>query len=874
MWRSPGTPVSDLSRLVPSLICSSLLVVVSAGALGVSFAATTERAADVARVEGRVVHQNGRAAVGVEVRIVEIGAREVTDDRGLFRFADVVPGEHEIVFERDGRRDKLVIRPSASETLHVDHVLSWDPLPVETIVVRAAGRRRERFVEAPSAISALTPEEIEALGATGDAARLVENVTGVDFVQAGAGWSIVNARGFNAGLNRRLLILVDGRDISTPFLRAPEWGNVRLPLDDLASVELVRGPGSALYGTDAFNGVLVMSSRPPQLDLGGFVRVLGGEQRTRRVDARHSGEIVDGWFYRVAASRSSSETFSVSRVESVEYARPCRGLIEKGCLPLDAVPLLSHDGESSAASVRVDGRLGRLGKLTLETAASSFERGDASISAPGRFQVADAERSWLRVHYESPRWTAHLIEDRRSAEQLMLSAGTRTYLDHERRTSAEVQTTCPILDGRGTVVAGGSYRREQISSAGPDGRESLLLTPVDGHSEAAFAQLDLALSPRWRAVAALRWDDGSHYDGQLSTRAALYLDLGAGHALVASHGRAFLAPNYGELALFVPVATPIDLRHLEGICAEEGVSCGFDAPTPVVAVGNESLDVERVETLELGYRGVWSGRTLVTAQLYSSTMRNFLTDLLPSIHPRLGRLNDDYGAYRPPDELSDAGAEALRDAIETSLPPEIAALLSHGDDGAPLFVALTYGNHGRVRTTGFELGVFHRLARDVQLSIHGTWFDESVDDELDDQPLVPNTPRLRAGVALSYRNERWRGRISWRWADRFTWRTGLYWGEVPAHDVVRLDATWRVAGGWSAGLDVDNVFDDRHIQIFGGDVLRRRAMLRLRYEWPFRETERADRADSRLARPASRSESTPRRDSVPVANRRMRGAPR
>ena len=68
-------------------------------------------------------------------------------------------------------------------------------------------------------------------------------------------------RGFNSSLNRRILTLIDGRDPSVPFLGSQEWAAVSFPMDELATVELVRGPGSALYGANAFSGVLNMTTR-------------------------------------------------------------------------------------------------------------------------------------------------------------------------------------------------------------------------------------------------------------------------------------------------------------------------------------------------------------------------------------------------------------------------------------------------------------------------------------------------------------------------------------------------------------------------------------------------------------------------------------
>ena len=84
----------------------------------------------------------------------------------------------------------------------------------------------------------------------------LQSVPGVDVVQSGVNDFNVNARGFNSSLNRRVLVLQDGRDLAIAFLGSQEWNGMTQPLEDLGKVEMVRGPGSALYGANAFSGVV------------------------------------------------------------------------------------------------------------------------------------------------------------------------------------------------------------------------------------------------------------------------------------------------------------------------------------------------------------------------------------------------------------------------------------------------------------------------------------------------------------------------------------------------------------------------------------------------------------------------------------------
>src|SRR4030095_9321429 len=94
----------------------------------------------------------------------------------------------------------------------------------------------------------------------GQAPLMLYSVPGVDLVQNGMTDFNVNARGFNSSLTRRVLVLQDGRDVAIAFLGSTEWNAMGVGFDEFSRVEMVRGPGSALYGMNAFSGVLNLTT--------------------------------------------------------------------------------------------------------------------------------------------------------------------------------------------------------------------------------------------------------------------------------------------------------------------------------------------------------------------------------------------------------------------------------------------------------------------------------------------------------------------------------------------------------------------------------------------------------------------------------------
>ena len=108
-------------------------------------------------------------------------------------------------------------------------------------------------------------------------------------VQSGVNDFNINARGFNSSLNRRMLVLQDGRDLSIAFLGAQEWNGMVQPLEDLGRMEVVRGPGSALYGANAFSGVVNIITPEAREVIGTKLTLGGGELETFRGDLRQAG---------------------------------------------------------------------------------------------------------------------------------------------------------------------------------------------------------------------------------------------------------------------------------------------------------------------------------------------------------------------------------------------------------------------------------------------------------------------------------------------------------------------------------------------------------------------------------------------------------
>ena len=129
-------------------------------------------------------------------------------------------------------------------------------------VVISASRTPERIFESPVTVERFGIKDIKSSPSV-DFYGGLENMKGVDINQNSLTFRSVNTRGFATVSNTRFMQLVDGMDNSTPALNFPIGNLVGMIETDVQSVELLPGASSALYGANAFNGILFMTSKNP-----------------------------------------------------------------------------------------------------------------------------------------------------------------------------------------------------------------------------------------------------------------------------------------------------------------------------------------------------------------------------------------------------------------------------------------------------------------------------------------------------------------------------------------------------------------------------------------------------------------------------------
>src|SRR5712675_1670024 len=141
---------------------------------------------------------------------------------------------------------------------------------LSNIQITSVSKRAERLSDAPASVFVITGDEIRRSGATSlpEALRLAPNL---QVARASAnGWAI-SARGFNTDLANKLLVLIDGRTVYTPLYAGVFWDVQNTLLEDIDHIEVISGPGGTLWGTNAVNGVINITTQSAKSTQGGLV---------------------------------------------------------------------------------------------------------------------------------------------------------------------------------------------------------------------------------------------------------------------------------------------------------------------------------------------------------------------------------------------------------------------------------------------------------------------------------------------------------------------------------------------------------------------------------------------------------------------------
>lgn len=288
------TPFDSQWLLVPVLLVAAL-------ALSGSFAADAHAQTGI---QGLVLDATDRSPlVGANIAIRQEGMTDVlrgtaTDPDGTYEVTGLDAGEYVVEFRFVGYQSQnLPVTVNDGEMAELNVELQIQTSSLDQVVV-SASRRQEKILDAPASISVLQPEEIQAEVAT-STIEVLRATPGVDMAQTGIDRREVVLRGFNEAFSGETFVLTDYRQASVPSLGVNIHSIMPNMAIDVERIEVVRGPGSALYGPGVDSGVIHYFTKDPFNYPGTTVSVTGGNRQFFGGQLRHAGVLGDSWGYKV-----------------------------------------------------------------------------------------------------------------------------------------------------------------------------------------------------------------------------------------------------------------------------------------------------------------------------------------------------------------------------------------------------------------------------------------------------------------------------------------------------------------------------------------------------------------------------------------------
>ncbi len=180
-----------------------------------------------------------------------------------------------------------------------DNLQSLESVPLANLgnIVTSVSKKPEDSFRSPAAIFVITNEDIKLSGAT-HVAEVLRIVPGLDVARIDSSNWAISSRGFNDLFANKLLVLIDGRTIYTPLFSGVYWDIQNIPLEDIDRIEVIRGPGAALWGANAVNGIINIITKNASETQGVYASTVAGNEDRSLTTLRYGGKLGDSGYYR------------------------------------------------------------------------------------------------------------------------------------------------------------------------------------------------------------------------------------------------------------------------------------------------------------------------------------------------------------------------------------------------------------------------------------------------------------------------------------------------------------------------------------------------------------------------------------------------
>ncbi len=534
-------------------------------------------------------------------------AAETSNNEALRRKADELEASAKRLRERQGttlaEEDKQATTPATPGVTTPETLPGTEKQAAPTIKsaeaaaqagvyeeqVVSASRLAQSPLDAPNATAIITAQDIRLTGLN-NLNDLLRRVAGVEVNSIAPNHAEISIRGLNRRTSNKVMLLLDGRMLRQEFLGSSWYDFLPVSIEDVERIEIIRGPASALYGADAFSGIINIITRNPGEGGSQLAGGLGNHNQGRAVASFNGKEGDLAYHFGFGYDQEDNSKLFVGNGRSDVQS-------------LTDSPNYATQKVWSNAELRYP-----IAQKSQVTAGGNLVYGDQVVQGLSRLQqvsVDDAFESQVYANVTTPvgirlgSWWNHMDA---SAGQTAFTPGQteivpngiQDIVDIDLSWSDRVQLLVPQ-----TLTVGVGYRFKSIDFDWLD-------TTHQQHHFGAYIQDVIELTKNLRLQLGARMDRHPLLSSvQFSPRGSLVYRFLEGQSLRATIGRAFRGPSFIESYLQFPNSTPL-----------RGVS-GWGQ-------GNTKLDPESITSYEIGYQNQASDYFAFEANAYL----NFVKDLI------------------------------------------------------------------------------------------------------------------------------------------------------------------------------------------------------------------------------------------------------
>ncbi len=779
-----------------------------------------------------------------------------------------------------------------------------------TEVIASASRTEENILQAPVTVEKVTSQQVLRLPPP-DVQVGLNQFKGIDVNGTSMLMNSLSTRGFNSPKSERLVQLTDYFDTQSPSLNVNTGNLTGLPELDIESIEIIHGPASALYGANAFNGVVLQNSKDPFVSEGLSLRVRGGGRHLFDGQLRYAQRLGDKFAFKVTGAYLTADDWLASNYGATSLRVDGRNNAQGSTLGYEAVnrygdvaftvpanyPFADLRGKTlfmpgfteqtlvgsddQAKSLKIHPSLSYLLTSSVKmTVGANYSRGTASYQSSSRYRFKNFGTNQYHGEIKGARWfvRGQSIQDfgNQSYDLNLLGsfiqnapigtgAGTTyaqryfgAYLNEyavarsKGQNDAQAQQAAFNLvsqapyqldpnsadfrnlrsqiigdatPGRGArlnpssllnegnaqynfrlaetadLIVGAAYRKFRLGSNGnlfsdSEGR-------IQNHELGGYAQLTKKFSDeRLKLALAGRLDEFKNFKPAFSPRASVVYSAGATrqHNFRASFGRAFRSPTQLDQYIQLDVRQVLLLGNVDN--GFQGYRIVNGRPGPAIDLA--TLKLERLSTLEVGYKGALTNKLALDVNYY----RNYYNDFIGAVR----FIGNRDGSRPSPEQLT---TEAGRVAPQSPF--------QEASSNTRVLQVWTNANQ-QVRSQGAAVGLNYAFAPFLNVAANYTLNvqDGTAGQDSDFQTYF-NTPEHKYNVGasgtlvshLSYA-------LNYRWAQGHEYGTPFAVGQLADYSTTDAYLGYNFA---QLGLTLQgggsNIFNTNNIQVYGGPQIGR-----------------------------------------------------